>query len=64
VTTPIDSLRFRAATSADAAAMAQCRLADPAAGPADTRMAAYFDGHHHPQQALLPRTGYLRHESR
>ena len=34
-------------------------LTDPAAGPADTRMAAYFKGQHHPQQALLPRVGYV-----
>jgi GNAT superfamily N-acetyltransferase len=55
----IESIRFRAATSADVAAMAQCRLTDPAAGAADRRMTAYFDGQHHPQQALLPRNGYV-----
>jgi GNAT superfamily N-acetyltransferase len=51
--------RVRVATTADVPAMAACRLTDPAAGPADPRMAAYFDGHHHPQQALLPRIGYV-----
>jgi len=55
----IDSVQFRKATSADVAAMARCRLTDPAAGMADPRMAAYFEGQHHPQQALLPRVGYV-----
>jgi len=55
----IDGVRFRAATSADVPAMARCRLTDPTAGVADPRMTAYFDGQHHPQQALLPRTGYV-----
>lgn len=50
---------FRAATGVDVAAMAQCRLADPTAGPADPRMESYFNGQHHPQQALLPRTGFV-----
>jgi len=54
-----NDIAFRLATSADVAAMAACRLTDPAAGQADSRMAAYFDGHHHPQQALLPRVGYV-----
>lgn len=35
--------------------MAQCRLADPAAGPADPRMTAYMQGTHHPREALAPR---------
>ena len=52
-------LRYREATSADAPAMAECRLADAEAGPADERMVRYFDGEHHPQQALAPRTGFL-----
>ena len=55
----IDPIRYRAATSGDVAAMAACRLADVDAGPADERMAAYFDGRHHPQQALPPRTGFV-----
>ena len=50
---------FRVATSVDVPAMAACRLSDPAAGAADPRMAAYFDGQHHPQQALPPRVGYV-----
>lgn len=55
----VHDVGFKAATSTDVPAMSQCRLTDPAAGPADPRMAAYFDGEHHPQQALLPRTGYV-----
>jgi GNAT superfamily N-acetyltransferase len=54
-----DNIRFRPATAADVPAMANCRLTDPAAGPADPRMAAYFDGKHHPQKALPPRIGYV-----
>ena len=55
-----ESVRFREATSADATAMAQCRLTDPTdGGAADPRIAAYLDCHHHPQQALVPRVGYL-----
>src|SRR5262245_62286348 len=57
--TPISDVQFRIATSADVAGMAQCRLIDPAAGAADSRMAAYFNGTHHPQQALPPRIGYV-----
>jgi ribosomal protein S18 acetylase RimI-like enzyme len=53
------NLRFRPATAADVPAIAACRSSDPAAGPADWRMAAYFDGRHHPQQALRPRAGYV-----
>ena len=49
---------YREVTSADVAAMAGCRRGDAEAGAADERMAAYFDGLHHPQQALLPRIGY------
>lgn len=50
---------FREATSADVQGMAFCRLSDSAAGPADGRMGAYLSGLHHPQQALLPRIGYV-----
>lgn len=32
---------------------------DAAVGPADSRMTAYFEGRHHPQQALAARTGYV-----
>jgi GNAT superfamily N-acetyltransferase len=39
--------------------MVKCRAADTVAGPADARMAAYFSGKHHPQRALLPRTGFV-----
>jgi hypothetical protein len=57
--TSLHEVQFRAATAADIAAMAQSRLTDPTAGPADPRMAAYFNGEHHPQQALLPRVGFV-----
>jgi GNAT superfamily N-acetyltransferase len=52
-------VHVRLAESADVPAMAACRLRDPAAGPADPRMDAYFNGQHHPHQALLPRVGYV-----
>jgi GNAT superfamily N-acetyltransferase len=39
--------------------MAQCRIGDPELAPADPRMAAYFNGEHHPQQALHPRAGFV-----
>lgn len=52
-------IEYRPATSADVPAMALCRAADAAAGPADPRMAAYLDGRHHPQQALAPRTAFV-----
>lgn len=52
-------LRYREATSADVPAMERCRAVDSRAGPADERMAAYLDGHHHPQQALAPRTAFV-----
>ena len=55
----IAGIRFRETTTADVPAMELCRLADPIDGPADPRMAAYFDRQHHPQQALLPRVGYV-----
>ncbi len=55
----MESIEYRQATSADADAMARCRLADPAAGVADPRMAAYLDGRHHPREALPPRVGYV-----
>ena len=42
----------------DVAKMEPCRLND-AAGHADNRMAAYFRGEHHPQLALMPRTGFI-----
>lgn len=52
-------MRYREATSADVPAMEQCRASDRGAGPADARMAAYLDGHHHPQQALASRTAFV-----
>jgi len=53
------SIQVRPATAADVEQMAASRSADPDAGPADARMAAYLDGQHHPQQALAPRVAYL-----
>jgi GrpB-like predicted nucleotidyltransferase (UPF0157 family)/GNAT superfamily N-acetyltransferase len=51
-------VEYRDAGPADVPAMQQCRLADPSAGPADGRMAAYLEGAHHPHQALAPRVAY------
>jgi len=52
-------ISYREATSADVPAMARCRSGDAVAGPADTRMAAYLEGQHHPHQALQPRTAFV-----
>lgn len=52
-------LEYRGASSADVPAMERCRAADAESGPADPRMAAYFDGRHHPQQALAARIGFI-----
>jgi GNAT superfamily N-acetyltransferase len=57
-----NDISYRQATVADVASMADCRRSDPAAGPADARMAAYFEGTHHPQQALPPRAGFVAEE--
>src|SRR5690349_8346664 len=54
-----EAIQIRVATSEDVLAMGRCRLADPAAGPADGRMGAYLEGNHHPQEALAPRRGYV-----
>jgi GNAT superfamily N-acetyltransferase len=59
MTTSSDDIRLRIATSADVPAMVACRLTDSAAGRADPRVAAYFEGTHHPQDARLPRIGYV-----
>ena len=53
------NVHYRAATLADVVEMARCRLADPAAGPADPRMAAYLEGKHHPRRALTARIAYV-----
>jgi GNAT superfamily N-acetyltransferase len=53
------NLAFRVATAQDVPAMASSRKSDPTVHAADPRMAAYFDGLHHPQHALRPRTGYV-----
>ena len=52
-------VEIREATIADVPAMVECRSADVEAGPADARMAAYFEGRHHPQKARMERTGYV-----
>ena len=52
-------VEIREATSADVPSMTECRAADVAAGPADARMGAYLEGKHHPQKALMERTGYV-----
>jgi GNAT superfamily N-acetyltransferase len=52
-------IKYRVGTLSDIVAMAECRLDDPVAGPADHRMAAYLRGEHHPQEALAPRTAFV-----
>lgn len=52
-------VQVQRATAADVPRMAESRNADPDAGPADGRMAAYLEGRHHPQLALAPRVAYL-----
>ena len=52
-------VEIRAATVDDVPGMQRCRQDDPADEPPDPRLAAYFEGTHHPQQALPPRTGYI-----
>jgi len=56
---------FSKATSADVPAIALCRREDPTdGGVIDSRMGAYLEGRHHPQQALLLRAGYVaRHNN-
>jgi len=56
---PVAGVRYREATVADVAEIARSRLADPEAGRADPRMAAYLQGTHHPQRALAPRVAYV-----
>lgn len=57
--TAIEGLQFREALVTDVTAMALCNASDSDAGRADPRMAAYFEGRHHPQQALPERVGYI-----
>ena len=52
-------IAIRQASVADVPAMASVRTPDEEAGPADSRMAAYLEGRHHPQQALAPRVAFL-----
>lgn len=49
-------IQFREAHTSDVPAMAACHSSEEAA---DVRMAAYFDGKHHPQNALAARVGYV-----
>lgn len=53
-----DLISVREASVSDVELMEQSRTLH-GAGRADERMAAYFRGLHHPQKALLPRTGYI-----
>jgi GNAT superfamily N-acetyltransferase len=55
----IQQIGYREASVIDVPAMARSRMSDPASPTADTRMAAYFTGNHHPQRALLPRIGFV-----
>ena len=52
-------VQYRSAGADDVPAMAECRLTDPDAGAADQRMTAYFNGEHHPHEALAPRIGFV-----
>src|SRR5437868_15490073 len=54
---------YREAAVTDVPAMARSRTGDPTAGPADSRMSAYLEGIHHPQEALAPRVAYLAEEA-
>ena len=55
----MENVHYRQAADDDVVAMTRCHLADPANPGADSRMAAYFAGQHHPQQALSARVGYV-----
>ena len=52
-------IQVRLATAGDIAEMARTRATDPSVRPADSRMAAYREGRHHPHQALAPRAFYV-----
>ncbi len=39
--------------------MEACHVTKDGVIPYDGRMAAYLEGYHHPQKALLPRVGYV-----
>lgn len=54
----VHDLTFRAVSAPDVPAMTRCRQGEPAGGPVDPRMSAYFEGLHHPQESLSPRTGF------
>src|SRR5512140_1605389 len=53
--------RYRRASATDVPMMVRCRESDPEVGPADTRMAAYLAGEHHPREAIMARGGYVAH---
>jgi len=56
-------IRFSQAQRADIAHMHRIWEVEKGEGGAsEERMTAYFDGRHHPQEALLPRVIYLAHE--
>jgi ribosomal protein S18 acetylase RimI-like enzyme len=52
-------LTYREATVSDVPAIERSRSTDPEWGPADPRTAAYLQGTHHPQRALLPRIAFV-----
>jgi len=54
-----DSVIVRIATAADVPALTGIREHDAEAGPADSRMAPYLRGRHHPHLALPQRAAYL-----
>ena len=53
-----DPLQVRIASVEDVPLMEESRRLHQA-GPADEPITPYFSGLHHPQQALLPRVGYI-----
>lgn len=50
---------YRQASLADVPAITRSRASDVEWGPADPRTAAYLEGKHHPQKALLPRAIFV-----
>ena len=56
-------LKYRSASSSDVPAMEASRHGDPEHGPADSRMAAYLDGRHDPQQALAARIAFVAEDN-
>jgi GNAT superfamily N-acetyltransferase len=60
---PPTPIHYRQAQRSDIPHMARIWSAEKGeGGTSEERMAAYFDGRHHPQQALLPRVIYVAFE--